>query len=208
MTASAPTPLNLQRFRHFIAAFSALVDRSGNEETTMLREGKLLLTELIRHDDWLPQEAARESTEGYRQYLLYCDPRERFSVVSFVWGPGQKTPIHDHTVWGMVGMMRGAELCEEYDLPVSGKPMTPKATHRVEPGEIDLVSPTIGDIHVVANALPDRPSISIHVYGANIGAVQRHVFDASSGASRSFISGYHNASIPNFWDRSKERQAG
>lgn len=208
MNAPAPTARNLQRFRQFIAAFSALVDRAGGDEATMLREGKPLLAELVRHDDWLPDEAARDSIEGYRQYLLYCDPRERFSVVSFVWGPGQKTPIHDHTVWGMVGMMRGAELCEEYEWPVAGKPMQAKATHRVQPGEVDLVSPTIGDVHVVANALTDRPSISIHVYGANIGAVHRHVFDAGDGAVKSFVSGYHNGSIPNFWDRSKERPAG
>ena len=48
--------------------------------------------------------------------LLHCDPMERFSVVSFVWAPGQKTPVHDHTVWGMVGVMRGVEFCEEFSL--------------------------------------------------------------------------------------------
>src|SRR4051794_8765541 len=42
------------------------------------------------------------------------DPFERFSVVSFVWGPGQKTPIHDHSVWGLVGVMRGAERARAF----------------------------------------------------------------------------------------------
>ena len=42
------------------------------------------------------------------QYLLYCDPEERFSVVSFVWGPGQSTPTHDPSVWGLIGVLRGA----------------------------------------------------------------------------------------------------
>ena len=32
--------------------------------------------------------------------MNHVDARERFSVVSFVWAPGQKTAIHDHTVWG------------------------------------------------------------------------------------------------------------
>ena len=53
------------------------------------------------------------------------------------------------------------------------------------------MSPTIGDIHQVANALPDAPSISIHVYGADIGKVARHTF-AADGTQRAFISGYHN----------------
>jgi predicted metal-dependent enzyme (double-stranded beta helix superfamily) len=76
--------------------------------------------------------------------------------------------------------------------------------HRIDPGEVDRVSPTLGDIHVVSNAYADRPSVSIHVYGANIGAVRRHVYDAASGAPREFISGYHNAVMPNLWDCSRE----
>ena len=198
---------NLARFRQFIAQFSALVDRHGADEARVLDEGSTLLSDLVRHDDWLPDEFAAHSTESYRQYLLYCDPQERFSVVSFVWGPGQRTPIHDHTVWGMVGMMRGAETCREYGQPQPGRPMVAAAEHLVRPGEVDRVSPTLGDIHVVANALADRPSVSIHVYGANIGAVARHVYDEGTGAMRPFVSGYHNAVLPNFWDRAAEVRA-
>ena len=195
---------NAQRFRDFVMRFSALVERHGSDEPRILDEGSALLSELVHHDDWLPDQFAAHSTESYRQYLLYCDPQERFSVVSFVWGPGQRTPIHDHTVWGMVGMLRGIESCREYAPPVVGEPMVVLGEHLVAPGEVDRVSPTIGDIHVVANALADRPSISIHVYGANIGAVARHVYDETTGATRPFVSGYHNAVLPNFWDRSAE----
>src|SRR5690606_19453619 len=118
---------------------------------------------------------------------LHCDPLERFSVVSFVWMPGQKTPIHDHTVWGLVGVLRGLEKCEEYsaDAKRAGE-------HLVRPGEVDRVSPRIGDIHVVSNAGAET-AISIHVYGANIGKVRRHVFDPATGEPREFVSGYHNS---------------
>ena len=71
------------------------------------RGGKLL-AQLVSHDDWLPDEFAQPNPERYQQFLLYADPDDRFSVVSFVWGPGQATPIHDHTVWGLVGVLRGA----------------------------------------------------------------------------------------------------
>jgi predicted metal-dependent enzyme (double-stranded beta helix superfamily) len=199
---------NPQRFRDFIAGFSALVDAHASDERRILAEGGKLLGALVSHDDWLPEEFARAAADSYRQYLLYCDPRERFSVVSFVWSPGQKTPVHDHTVWGLVGVLRGEEQCEEYGDPVAGEPMRPRGAHRVRPGEVDRVSPTVGDVHVVSNALGDRPSISIHVYGANIGAVRRHVFDPETGAPRPFVSGYHNTVLPNFWDRSAEVRAG
>jgi len=198
---------NAARFREFIARLSALVDQHGADEKRVFSEGAPLLAALVSHDDWLPPEFARESTESYRQYLLYCDPKERFSVVSFVWGPGQRTPIHNHTVWGLVGMMRGEERCEEYAPPIAGQPMRKTGDHRVRPGDIDKVSPTVGDIHVVSNALSDRPSISIHAYGANIGAVARHVFDPLNGQASAFVTGYHNSLLPNFWDRSAEVRA-
>ena len=72
----------------------------------------------------------------------------------------------------------------------------------LEQGDVDVVSPTLGDIHKVSNAHEDRTSISIHVYGANIGAVDRHVYDPDTGAQKSFISGYSNAAVPNLWDLS------
>lgn len=198
---------NPQRFCDFIAGMDQLLGEAGGNEARILDQGSKLLTALVSHDDWLPDEFAKESTESYRQYLLYCDARERYSVVSFVWGPGQTTPVHDHTVLGMVGMMRGAELCREYANPVPGGGLKVTGEHRVEPGQVDRVSPTIGDVHTVSNALSDRPSISIHVYGANIGAVARHVFDPVTGAAKPFVSGYHNTVLPNFWDRSAQVRA-
>ena len=196
---------NIARLRGFVQEMTQLVERHGDDEPRMLDEGERCLRALIAHDDWLPDAFAQPSPESYRQYLLYCDPLERFSVVSFVWLPGQRTPIHDHTVWGLVGVMRGEEQCDEYvDPGRSAGPPRPSGTHRVKPGDVDRVSPRVGDVHVVSNAGRDGPAVSIHVYGANIGAVRRHSFDAESGAPREFVSGYHNATIPNLWDRSLE----
>jgi predicted metal-dependent enzyme (double-stranded beta helix superfamily) len=189
---------NLARLRSFIRDMTRLADRHGADEQRMLDEGEKLLRGLIAQDDWLPEEFARPSAESYRQYLLHCDPMERFSVVSFVWMPGQRTPIHDHTVWGLVGVMRGEEQCEEYSTDLK-----PAGRHPVRRGQVDRVSPRIGDVHVVANE-GGEVAVSIHVYGANIGAVRRHTYDAASGARRDFVSGYANASIPNLWDRSGE----
>jgi len=197
---------NAARFRQFVTALDALVS-AAHDEARILDAGEKLLRELVLHDDWLPDEFAKPEPGTYRQYLLYCDPRERFSIASFVWAPGAGTPVHDHTVWGLVGVMRGAELCREYPLPQAGKTMLAQNEHRVGPGSVDRVSPTIGDIHTVSNALADEVSVSIHVYGANIGAVSRHVYDAASGAVKPFVSGYHNSVLPNFWDRSAEVRA-
>ena len=195
------------RLRHFIAEFTRLIERAGDDEKRIHIEGETLLADIVRNDDWLPDAYAQPHPQYYQQYLLYCDPLERFSVVSFVWGPGQKTPVHDHRVWGLLGVMRGAELCNRYDAPVAGQPMHMYPQQRLNLGEIDRVSPTVGDIHVVQNAYTDRVSISIHVYGANIGAVKRHVYDAATGTIKDFVSGYSNTTLPNVWDRSAEVRA-
>ena len=191
---------DISPLRRFVAGMTDLADQSHGDEQAMVGVTKYLLTDLISSDDWLPAEYAVEG-DTYRQYLLHCDPHQRFSVVSFVWGPGQTTPIHDHTVWGLIGMLRGAETGQRFDVGGDGS-LIPGATDLLEQGDVDVVSPTLGDIHKVSNAHGDRTSISIHVYGANIGAVDRHVYDLDTGAQKSFISGYSNAAVPNLWDLS------
>jgi len=188
---------DVTRLREFVRSFTRLVDENPGEER-IFTDGRALLEDLVTHDDWLPEAFAKAHPDRYQQFLLYCDPLERFSVASFVWGPGQTTPVHDHTVWGMVGVLRGAELCEEFRVGESGQ-VVAAGSHRIRPGAIDLVSPRVGDVHRVSNALADAPSISIHVYGANIGAVKRHVYDAPGGAARTFVSGYSSDVLPNIW---------
>ncbi|MFK3721713.1 cysteine dioxygenase [Pseudomonas fulva] len=198
-------PLRPERLRHFIDQFATLLDQQP-DEATLLDRGKQVLAELVAHDDWLPVDLAQPDPERYQQYLLHCDSRQRFSVVSFVWGPGQRTPIHDHRVWGLIGMLRGAELAQGFARDASSALQTEGAPVRLEPGQVEAVSPVIGDIHQVSNAFADQVSISIHVYGANIGAVTRAVY-AVDGGKKPFISGYSNAFLPNIWDLSKENPA-
>ncbi|WP_287028905.1 cysteine dioxygenase [Pseudomonas sp. UBA6310] len=192
----------LYRLRHFLAGLSALVGRE-TDEARLLERGAELLGELVRHDDWLPEAFAQPHPQYYQQYLLYADAQSRFSVVSFVWGPGQATPVHDHRVWGLIGMLRGAELAQNFSSDDDGVLHESGPALRLEPGQVEAVSPRIGDIHRVSNAFADRTSISIHVYGANIGAVSRAVYPPEGG-SKPFISGYSNSTLPNLWDLSKE----
>jgi predicted metal-dependent enzyme (double-stranded beta helix superfamily) len=180
-----------QRLQEFVAALEALVD-AGNDEPRILAGCREAMKRLVAADDWLPGELARPHPQYYQQYLLHRDPRDRFSVVSFVWGPGQKTPVHDHTVWGVIGMLRGGELCAPFRR--EGMAIVPAGEAvKLGPGEVDAVSPSIGDVHRVSNAYDDRVSVSIHAYGANIGSVRRHVYDLETGAVKEFVSGYANA---------------
>jgi predicted metal-dependent enzyme (double-stranded beta helix superfamily) len=149
------------------------------------------LARLVARDDWLPLAYARPHPDHYQQYLLHADPAGRFSIVSFVWGPGQQTPVHDHGVWGVVGMLRGAEISQAYAVDGSAPPRPMGQPHQLLPGDIELIGPDVGDIHRVANALLDAVSVSIHVYGTDIGRHPRHVYPDAGGVKQ-FISGYAN----------------
>lgn len=193
----------LHRLRHFITEATRLAD--AHHDPLQPNPGyKDLLAELIRHDDWLPEASAVPHPEYYQQHLLHCDPQQRFSLVSFVWGPGQRTPVHDHTVWGFIGMLRGAEISQSFGRNENGTFQAQGAPVRLEPGHIEALLPQEGDIHRVHNAYDDQVSISIHLYGGNIGAIRRSVFHPETGEAKEFISGYSSATVPNVWDLSAE----
>jgi predicted metal-dependent enzyme (double-stranded beta helix superfamily) len=187
---------DVSRLRTFIVDFGALVSTRA-DEPELLNQGAALLGSLIAVDDWLPAAYSRPSPSGYRQYLLHCDSEERFCVVSFVWAGGQKTPIHGHCTWGVVGVLRGGELSQRFRC-VDGAPIPDGPLRRLRPGEIETLSPRNGDLHQVSNALPRRTSVSIHIYGANIGRVRRWSY-GPTGQPRPFVSGYSNTHLPNPW---------
>ena len=114
-------------------------------------------------------EHRQASTECYRQHVLYVDPEGAFSIVALVWLPGQRTPIHDHVSWCVVGVYAGAEEEMLYRLvdDGSGNPHLVRTGYSVNgEGTTSWFVPP-GDIHEVANTT-DRKVISIHVYGADI----------------------------------------
>ena len=180
------TPLALKRF---IESLTKAVE-GDTTESVVVGKAREALAKLLAERDWLDPIYQEPGDPYYRQYLLYRDPLDRFSVQSFVWGPGQSTPVHDHTVWGLVGVYQGAEKCQRYRRLASGEVIPDGDEQILVAGQIDYVSPSVGDIHTVRNAHDDRVSISIHVYGADIGKVERHVFDLKTGAVKPFVSGY------------------
>ena len=105
-------------------------------------------------------------------------------------------------------MLRGAERDQHYRVGDDGGLQTDGTERRLEPGGVEVVSPLLGDIHRVANAYADRVSISIHLYGGNIGSLVRHEFDPVSGTAKPFVSGYSTAPVPNLWDRSAAIRRG
>lgn len=187
MTHASPTLPNLSALRTAITAMQSLCDRQPDEATWLAATGAIL-SALIAQDTWLPDSHAVSDAHYFQQHALHIDPAQRFSISSFVWGPGQGTPVHNHTIAGWVGVLRGAELCQRFT--ENGATSLGPAV-RLDAGQIDAVSPhdaQIGDVHSVRNAFEDRNSVSIHIYRGDISRIQRSVF--AQGEQKPFQSSY------------------
>ena len=198
---------NIARLRHFVAEMTRLVSSSVPP---------VHAPRSMRHASCSP--ISSRMTIGYRtQWLGFhrTATRKTFcgathlsaSVSSACLVAGCPVPIHDHQVWGLVGMLRGSETSQRFiSDPQTGR--LAKGDRAVlSPGDVEILLPSEGDTHQVANALTERASISIHVYGGNMGAVRRHTFEADTGRPDLFVSGYTNRDTPNLWDRSVEARA-
>jgi predicted metal-dependent enzyme (double-stranded beta helix superfamily) len=127
------------------------------------------LSALLEQDGWLAPEHREPDPDHYRQHLLHVSPCRRLSVVALVWLPGQRTPIHDHVSWCIVGVYEGRERETRYRAVEAGgtRWLEPTGTIDALPGHVEVIVPSVEDIHEVT-AVGEGPTISIHVYGADI----------------------------------------
>jgi predicted metal-dependent enzyme (double-stranded beta helix superfamily) len=124
------------------------------------------LRALLAQDGWLAPEHREPDPDTYRQHLLYVSPERDLSIVSLVWLPGQRTPIHDHVSWCIVGVYEGREREIRYRA-VGDDALEEVGSIDAGPGHVEVIIPSAEDIHAVT-ADGDGPTISIHVYGADI----------------------------------------
>jgi predicted metal-dependent enzyme (double-stranded beta helix superfamily) len=132
---------------------------------------------LLAYDDWLAPQHRVPGRDTYRQHLLYVSPSRRLSVVALVWLPGQRTPIHDHVAWCVVGVYEGRERETRYrTVVVDGERyLEPVDSVDAHPGHVEVIVPSEEDIHCVEAAGPG-PTISIHAYGADIGRLGSSIY--------------------------------
>jgi predicted metal-dependent enzyme (double-stranded beta helix superfamily) len=159
-------------------------------ERELLVIGSDLMARLLASDDWLPTVFAQANPEHGQQLQLYSDQLERFTVVSTVLAGGQALPVYQDPVWEIMGVLRGAMTRQRFGVE-GGPPQAKAEARRLEPRAVDTFSPKSGAAVRLANALGDSVSISIHVYGGEIGKLPRRVVGAD-GTIQEVASGYAN----------------
>lgn len=134
---------------------------------------------LLSDPSFLSDEARTPNTERYARHLLHKDKRDRFVVVSLVWLPGQGTPVHDHSTWGVAGIVSNELRIINYARLDDGRKngyaeLREASAVHAKAGTVLYVLPPNDEIHLLENA-SDRTTITVHVYGKEI--TRFNVFD-------------------------------
>jgi predicted metal-dependent enzyme (double-stranded beta helix superfamily) len=115
------------------------------------------------------------------EMVLYLNPKRLFSLRMFLYGPGDFTPIHDHSSWGVLGAAVGElgvmRYAREDDGSVEGYArLRQTASVFLQPGEIELTRPLNEGIHQTGNPV-DGSTIMVSVYGRPIRRLYINRFD-------------------------------
>jgi predicted metal-dependent enzyme (double-stranded beta helix superfamily) len=175
----------------FIADVDVVVRSTDDEHEITARVGELM-SALLADGYRLPPEAARAQPDRHVTYPLYIAPDDSWSMASVVWDVGQRTNVHSHETWGVVGIYAGVEHEIRYLKPTAATPagpMTPAGDAHWTPGQITVCCTTDDDVHAV-EAVGTEPTIGIHVYGGNIGKIRRCSYDTETGEATWFVSGW------------------
>jgi predicted metal-dependent enzyme (double-stranded beta helix superfamily) len=171
--------LKMERTTHVMfEGYEELVERLDRavgvgkpDEITARIKGDLedLLSHAALH---LPDRFRQPRPDCYARRLLHRDPQGRYTAVVMTWGPGQGTSIHDHGgLWCVEGVVEGEMMVTQYNVTPNDD-----GTFQVAPAGQPIVAdvgsagrliPPV-DYHVLANALPNAASITLHVYGGNL----------------------------------------
>ncbi len=159
-----------------IARLDAAV-RLGDPEVITRRVKHELETAMQNGAVALPDRFHRVRPEGYARRLLHRNDDLGYTAVVMTWGPGQKTPLHDHAgIWCVEGVVEGRMDVTQFDLIDESSDafrFEAKGCVHAAVGSAGCLIPPF-EYHVLANAL-DTPSITLHVYGGEMTTC--HVFE-------------------------------
>jgi hypothetical protein len=118
------------------------------------------------------------------EILLYLNPRRLFSIRMFIYGPGEYTPIHDHSSRGLIGSALGNLGVVKYIREDDGSKgryacLRKTETLILKPGRTEVVLPLNQGIHQTGNPT-EQTIIMLSVYGRPIRRLYINRFDEAS----------------------------
>ncbi|HZX79372.1 MAG TPA: cysteine dioxygenase family protein [Lysobacter sp.] len=153
-----------------VAALDAAV--TAGDDQTVTRAVRNTLCELIRDRGVrLPECVYEPITDHYARRELYRSARHGYSVVAMTWGPGQGTPVHDHSgLWCVEGVWDGELEITQYELLEQDGDrfrFRPAGGMQAGPGSAGSLIPP-HEYHTIRNNSDDRVAVSLHIYKAEM----------------------------------------
>ena len=151
-----------------VAALDAAVGAGDQHAVTAaLRDA---LCRMIRDRQLeLPACVFEPITDHYARREIYRSQAHGYSVVAMTWGPGQGTPVHDHSgLWCVEGVWDGQLEITQYELlERDGENFRFRAAGGMQagPGSAGSLIPP-HEYHSIRNASPDAVAVSVHIYKA------------------------------------------
>ncbi len=149
-----------------IRAFDAAVT-AGDTASTMRALRSTLCDAIHSGDVRLPDEVFEGRPDHYARRELYRSPEHGYAVVAMTWGPGQGTPIHDHSgMWCVESVWHGAlevvqyELCEQAGERYR---FVPAGVTQAGAGSAGSLIPP-HEHHTICNASDHDIAVSVHIY--------------------------------------------
>jgi predicted metal-dependent enzyme (double-stranded beta helix superfamily) len=156
---------------------------SGDAATIAARVKEVLERAVRDGEIALPDAFRRTRPDAYARRLLHRAPDGRYTVVVMTWAPGQRTSLHDHAgIWCVECVVEGRMEVAQYELVGrEGERFRFEQRSRVSAGvgAAGCLIPPF-EYHTLGNALADRPSITLHVYGGEMDHC--HVFEPDGDA--------------------------
>ena len=127
----------------------------------------------------------RHATLFDNELLLYLDSKRLFSIRLYLWGPGEYTPIHDHSSWGVIGPVSGDFEVIKYTRQDDGSreeyaSLVETEKLKLLPGETHVTLPLNNGIHKTGNPT-DMTTANIHLYGNPVRRSYINRFDLETG---------------------------
>lgn len=167
-----PIPAALKRFIWDIQSMVELAD----SEREILLIGRDLMARLICEADALPAAFSAAPLGAARQFQLYSDAMERFTVVSTILAGGAALAIAQPAAWEIMGVLTGA---------------IDRGGRLLRPGAVETLGSKGEGSSRLSNVLDDQLSIAIHVYGGEIGRLSRSQLATPDGTPTAPL-GYAN----------------